>query len=420
MSIQAGTLIYVGGNAVIDRLQSAGLGNVKVPIDVVREVGNPNVVDKVPQEPDFTFTLESFDVSTQLEAWLTGQIGDGTIAGAPGAGDAAGTAYNIDSDHCVYVNVCSPWRDPTSPTANVHFGHLVPGYYPKSVKYSFGVTASSSETIELQGGAFYYQSNAPVEEMHTGDGTTTTFATASAAVPYREGGAGGTVFRSIFGVIVAGQLQANGVDYTTTPTNSPTPAIASVTFLTAPPSGAVIKFGYFTTATRQYPQAVHASAIVKPAAVRGRNICVYVGSGSGRVLVPMVQSATLEYTVDGAIEYEFCTPEAVGYNINGTDVTGQIVSRARDFTQLAALIAKVTGVSSAEVTGWLNQNTIPLDIEIHDPKNSANILKTLHVSDAIFDTPDTPAKVNSPTDFTFGWQSQSGTYTTFKGANPSP
>lgn len=418
MSIQAGTLIYVGGNAVIDRLQSAGLGNVRVPVDVIREIGNPQIVDKVPQDPDFTFTMESFDVSTQLEAWLTGQVGDGTIAGAPGAADPAGTAYHIDTDHCQYVNVCSPWRDPTSSASQVNFGHLIPGFYARRVRYQFGVSDNASEQVELNGGSFYYQANAPVEEYATGNGTIKNFTTSSAAVPYREGGAAGTTFRSVFGVCVNGQLMVNNVDYTQSPTNSPSPATATISFINAPPASAKIKFAYFTTATKNYPQSVHATAVVKPAAVRGRNICAYIGSGSARVLIPGVQSANLEYTVDGTLEYEFCQQEAVGFNITGTDVTGEVVSRARDANQLAQLISNVQGVSSAEVFGWLNTHPVNLAVEIHDPKAPANILKTLVVSDAIFDAPDTPARVNTPTDFTFGWQSQSGTYTVYKGAAP--
>jgi hypothetical protein len=73
MSVHAGTILHVGGNNVIDRIQSAGLGDVRVPTDVVREVGNSAIVDKVPTEPSFTFTLESLDVSAELEAFITGK-----------------------------------------------------------------------------------------------------------------------------------------------------------------------------------------------------------------------------------------------------------------------------------------------------------------------------------------------------------
>ena len=68
MSVHAGSILTVGGNNVIDRIQSAGLGDVRLPVETIREVGNRLVVDKVPTEPDFTFTMESWDVSTDMMA----------------------------------------------------------------------------------------------------------------------------------------------------------------------------------------------------------------------------------------------------------------------------------------------------------------------------------------------------------------
>jgi hypothetical protein len=136
MSVHAGEILHVGGNNVIDRIQSAGLGDVNLPIETIREVGNREVVDKIPGEPDFTFTLESFDVSTDLMAWLTGSKPgtSATSAGAPGEGDAEGTAY--DWLDCVFVNVPSPWKDPASgEKGDVEAGHLIPGYYPTRLRH---------------------------------------------------------------------------------------------------------------------------------------------------------------------------------------------------------------------------------------------------------------------------------------------
>lgn len=415
MSIQAGTILHVGGNNIIDRLQSAGFGNTKMPIEAIREIGNTNIVDKVPGEPDFTFTMESFDVSCEIEAWLVGKVGDGTPAGAPGATDVDGTAYPIDGQHCQWVNVTSPWRDPLSSAGTIDAGHIVPGFYPTKLSYKYGVKENSSETLDLQGSSFYFHESAPVEHYATGDGTTVTFSTPENAVPYREGGAGGTIFRSIFGVIVDGTLMTKGVDYSTTPTNTAAPGIASITLNVAPAAGKTVKFCFFSTAIKQFPAALNASSVVKPAAVRGRNICVFLGSGGAAAQVGAVQSATLEYAVQGQVERELCSPEVTGYTVLGTDVTGDIVVRARDITQIFTLLSKVTGVSRSEVIGWLNTNAIPLSIKIQNPKNPAAILKTLYVSDAMFDIPDSATKVNTPLDFTLSFQSQTGTYQVFKG-----
>lgn len=415
MTILAGTILHVGGNNIIDRLQSAGFNNTQMPMEAIREVGNMHIVDKVPGEPDFTFTLESFDVSTEIEAWLTGEVGDGTVAGAPGAADAAGTEYTIDGAHCQFVNITSPWRDPLSSAGTIDAGHIVPGYYPSRITYRYGVRDNASETVELMGSTFYYHQSPPVEEYKTGDGATTAFTTDDPAVPYREYGVGGTTFRSIFGVIVDGALQSKGVDYSTSPTNTNAPGTATLTFNVAPKNGAVIKFCYFTTATRQFPPALNASAVVKPAAVRGRNICVFLGSGGAAQQLGGVQSAQLEYAVQGQVERELCSYEVVGYTVLSTDVTGNVVIRARDATQLFSILEKITGLSGNEVIGWLNINPVPLSIKIQNPKNPAAILKSLYVDDAMFDMPDANVRVNQPIDFTLNFQSQTGTFSVFKG-----
>jgi hypothetical protein len=191
-----------------------------------------------------------------------------------------------------------------------------------------------------------------------------------------------------------------------------------VSFTVAPATGADIRFAYFTTADRAFPQSVHASTIVKPGAVRGRNICVYLGSGSARQKVGSVQSFELEATVESDVEREFCNEDIVGRTINGRDCTGTLVVRSKNSDAFFALMSKITGVARGEVIGFLNTYSIPLEVAIENPKNPAQILKTLYVDDAILQVPGTPARVNTPTDFSISWESRSGKYLAFKGAKP--
>lgn len=417
MSVHAGTILHVGGNNVIDRIQSAGLGDVRITNDVIREVGNPAVVDKVPGDPSFTFTIEALDVSTEIEAFITGHIAASTASAGIAAADPDGTEYKWGD--CEFVNVTSPWKDPATGSAGVvTAGHLVPGYYPTRISYRFGVTDNATQTVELAGGSFYYADGAPVEQFETGDASTVAFATDSAAIPYRRGGAEGTTFKSIFGVIVDGVLQTEGVDYTQSPTNTAAPGVATVTFTEAPANGADIRFTYFTTAAVSFPEAVHAATVVKPGAVRGRNICVYVWVDGTRTKIGGVQGFELEATVDGDFEREFCNEEIVGYTINGRDTTGTVTVRSKDADAFFVLLEQLTGVDRAEVHGWLHQNAVPLEVEIQNPRNPGAILKTLYVEDAIFQVPGTPARVNAPTDFAMRFESRSGLYSAFKGARP--
>lgn len=411
MSIHAGSIIHVGGNNVIDRIQSAGLGDVRVPTEAIREVGNTEVVDKIPGDPDFTFTLNSFDVTTELEAFLTGAVGGTGSAASPGASDPDGTVY--DWADCEYITIPSPWKDPATGSAGtVNAGHLIPAYYPTRIRYNFGVTDNATQEVELAGGAFYYGAYAPVEQYETGDGATTAFATDDPAVPHRIGGAEGTTFKSVFGVLVDGDIAIEGVDYTQSPSNTSAAGVATVTFTTAPANGARIRFAYFTTSARSYPQTSHASTAVKPAAVRGRNICVYINGSK----VGGVQSAELEATVDGEVIREFCNLDPIGREINGRDVTGTVTLRSKDKAAFFALLEEISGVAATEVFGYFNQNPVALDIVIQNPKNPAQTLKTLYVADAIFQIPGTEARVNTPVDFALRFESQSGTYKAIKGA----
>lgn len=410
MSVHAGNIIHVGGNNVIDRIQSAGLGDVRVATEVIREVGNTEVVDKVPGDADFTFTLSSFDVSCELEAFLQGRIGGTGSAAAPGASDPDGTVY--DWALCQFVNIPSPWKDPATGSAGVvEAGHLIPTYYPTKIDYKFGVSDSATQDVELSGGSYYYADGAPVEQIATGNGATVAYATTDIAIPHRIGGAEGTSFKSIFGVIVAGVVQIEGVDFTQSPSGTAAPGTATVTFTTAPVNGAQIRFAYFTTAAKAYPQATHASTLTKPGSVRGRNICVYLNGAK----VGGVQSADLSASVDGNVVREFCNTEIIGREVNGRDCTGSVTIRAKDKDAFFDLLETITGVDRDEVFGYLNLNSVELEIKIQNPKDPATILKTLYVDDAIFQIPGTEARVNTPVDFNLNWESRSGTYDAIKG-----
>jgi hypothetical protein len=109
--------------------------------------------------------------------------------------------------------------------------------------------------------------------------------------------------------------------------------------------------------------------------------------------------------------------EIVGRTINGRDCTGTMTVRSKDADAFLALLSKITGWSVNEVFGYFNQGfTVPLTIQIVNPQNTGNVIKTLSVSDAIFQPPGTPARVNAATDFAIQFDSQNGTFAEIKGA----
>lgn len=422
MAVIAGTIITVGGAHVIDRLQSAGLGNVNMPIDVVREVGNEFIVDKVPMEPDFTFSMASMDTSTDLMAWLVGEFGAQASASEVGSSDAAHTGYSWNA--VGWVNITSPWKDHYSGSAGtVTAGHIVPAYFPTKLSYSFGTTADASVTCDLSGGEFYYAQFPPLEEYASGDGSTVAFTTAHSAITHRVGSGTSTEYAWIFGVIVVpsgsqagGQLMIEGADYVVTSASAPgSPATATITFTVAPPSGASIRYCYFTNTAQSWPQTVHTSVVVKPGAVRGRNILPWMWIDSARVYVYSVQSMTLDATVDTTVTRELGSDKIVGRSIQGFDVKGTVTVQSKDPTAFITFMSNATGVAADEVIGFFYQNPMPFGIDIQNPKNPQTIIKTIFIPDAQIQPPGTPAKVNTATDFSFSYESLSGTFTEYKG-----
>jgi hypothetical protein len=420
MSIRAGSIVLVGGRNIIDRLQTAGLTG-QVPIETIREIGNDLVVDKVPGEPDYTFTAESWDVTADIMAFLQGRVGNPTVGEPPGYLDAAGTEYRWEN--CRFVNVTSPWKDDTgSQGGHIGAGLILPGYYPTRMTLRYGVAENATESVDLAGGAFYYGQAPPVEEYAVGDGTIVAFVTAESARAFRIGGAGGATFRRVFGVLLNGVLQVPGVDYVESVpggTLTGASALTTITFTTPPAVSAQIRLTYFTETAKAWPQALNADSLVKPGAVRGRDIEVYVGTrGTDQVLLHGMQSFELTASIDTAADREMGQADPVGRSINGTDATGTATMRPTDRSHFFDALSRVTGVAPGEVFGFFNTHKVPVEVKIKDPANRANTLKTIYVADGQFQPPGLPARVNTATDFPFQFDSASGSFSMFKGDRP--
>lgn len=420
MSIPAGHIITVGGLNVIDRLQDAGLQNPKVPTEVIRETGNDLVVAKVLTEADFTFQMTSWDVSCDMMALLTGKVGDIAENHGPAHADAAGTSYRWEN--CKMVNLACPWaRDTGSEGGDISSGVVVPSYYPTALSYKFGVTANAEQQVTLNGGSYYMAEAYPIEEVAEGTGVVVTFEAKEKAKPYRIGGFGGGTFRTIFGVLVDGVIQQEGVDYVEEGAAKAGEAgkKTKIKFAVAPKAGAQVKFIYFSEEAHALPQAVHASTITTPGAVRGRNIEVFLGTEGAKVLMRGVQSVDITASTTGSVQREMGTQDPIGYNVTGTDTNGTVTLAPKDEEALYTAIEEMTGIARAEVYGYINEHTIPLTVAIFNPKAPAEVLKSIRVDDAKFQLPGTNAKVNTTTELPISWESENGSFREVKGEIPA-
>jgi hypothetical protein len=419
MSIRAGSIINVGGRNVVDRLQTAGLDDPRVPVETIREVGNDLAVDKIPTEAEFTYRMESWDVSTDMMAFLHGLVGTQIADEPPGDANPLGTEY--DWQGCEHVHIVSPWKRNTGDQGgDIAAGLIIPNYYPTRLRYRFGVTDWAVQEVELAGGAFYYAEASPVEVTADGDGIVAAFTTPDDAIPHRVGGGGGTTFRYVLGVLVDGVPQIEGYDYDESVPVAGDPGVATITFRAGhiPPVGTNnVRFVYFSDTPRAYPQAVHADTLVKPGAVRGRHIDILLGTPAvDEIKMPGVQTFELEATVNSETDREMGTEGTVGRAINSFDANGTVTFRPRDIPTLFDILSRITGVARDEVFGYLNENSIPLRAQIRNPKNPGEVLKTLDVGDAVFSMPGNAARVNTTQDFALRYESKQGTFKEVKGA----
>jgi len=424
MAIKAGQILHAMNQFIVDRIQTGGAGNLNIPQERVYELGNYRSVGIVRDVPDLTFSLDVLDVSTEVEALLCGadpNASEGDGGGTLGTDGLTGSNYPLAINQT--VDIISPFKS-TQGAFNVVQGVAVPQLTLESASYRYGLRANAGETFSLRGDSIYYIPGAPYLIKATGDGTTTTYTytvggTPLTALLYNEQG------HDLYAlnVSVNGVRMTRGTDYTADD--------AGVTFTVAPASGAKIRivFGSITAGVT-YSQAVHATQSVKPAAIRGKDIEVYVGqapaatpTNSNPYRWSDVQSVTVDWRVTLENDFEFGNPHAVARDfVDAPDVSGTIEMKPITISALFKKLHQMTGVDPADIVGPQSSVTLPLQIRLMNPDTGGTssqpvgtVLKTLHVPDARFEIPGYEGRVGQKMTSTIRWQSDSGVLNIFKG-----
>lgn len=147
MSIKAGSILQIGRTIVLDRIQAGGPGQVSIPEEKVRELGNFNSVGTVLDTPDVTYSLDSIDATCELEALLVG--GDGTS-------DAAGTEYDLAL--CKPLDILGQFKPDKTAVApfDIVGCAIAPYVMPESLEYRFGLNENGSVSGSMRGDSIYY------------------------------------------------------------------------------------------------------------------------------------------------------------------------------------------------------------------------------------------------------------------------
>lgn len=400
MAIVAGQFLHDANGFVIDRIQTGGVSNLNIPEEKVYELGNFKTVATVRDIPDLSFDLESFDVSTEIEALING-VDPTTVSD--------GDEFDfLDSQA---LDIISPFKAGKG-QYNIVKGLVVPHLTLESATYRFGNRQNATQSFTLRGDSIYYVPGTPYSVEVAGDGTTGPFALGHVALPYEEGGdtihalsvcvyyADGTYKRLYF-----------GDDYTDSTT----------TFTLADgddaPIGSTIRavFGSATAAT--YPQTVHQNVSVKPAGVRGKDIDVYVGDSAATPTFTRwtgVQSFEVTRRVNVDNDEEFGNPHYVSQDYDTAEVSGSITLRPRNPEDLWEKIHQVANVPDNEIVGPNTAVALPIELRIHDP-NSGDRMKTLYIPDARFTVPGVQGRVQQKLEVTFNFNSDGGDLLVYAG-----
>lgn len=402
MAIKSGQIIHDAHGFVVDRIQTAGVSNLNIPEERIYELGNVQSVALVRDTPDLSFDMESFDTSCEVEALLTGADA-GSIA----------DGQEFDFADSLPLDIVSPFK--VSGTADVSAGIAVPYLTLETVTYRFGVRQNATQSFTLRGDTMLYVKGTPRwEEFDLVDNTLSYNLTHTPALEYSE--QGNTLF--VLSACVKNPSTGKyrrlffGSDYTNT--NS------AVTLLTDWFDEGFTKLHvvYATAAASNlYPQSVHPLDSVKPAAIRGKDIEVYVSDGAATpslLLWNGVQSIEVSRRVALDNDEELGNPRLVGQDYETAEVTGNVTLKPVDQDDLLDKLYQITGLSSPEVVGALSAQPLPLEIRINHP-DTGDTLKTLYVEDARFQIPALQGQVQQKVTVQLPFSSDGGNLKVYNG-----
>ena len=408
MAVKGGDLIHVGNQVLLDRAQTAGPGQVNIPTEKIYELGNYQSVGTVLDIPDLSFPLESFDASAELEAMLTGNDFET---------DAAGTEYDLAK--CLPVDIASQFKAGKTATNpfDVQVGVAVPYLTVEQVSYRFGVQENANQSVTLKGDQIFYTPGSVFVQEAAGTGVAAQeIVLTNDAYPYKGDVVNGTRY-ALAVTLKSGKRLLYGVDYTESAVVSGDVATVTVTITDPVEASDTIRVSYASDTVASYPQASHAAAsATRPAAIRGRNIRVFVGGTALTDQWTGVQSFTTDWRVTLDRDLEFGNSEVVAQDYDVPEVTGSIELKPRDAQQLYKRVAQIAGAASeTEVVGALQQAVLPIDIVLYSPTDGT-ALKTLHIPDARLTVPGYSGRVQQKLTVSFSFESDTGVLKVYKGA----
>jgi hypothetical protein len=358
---------------------------MSLPTTPIDEIGRKLHVGTTTEIPEVTVTLEAFDVSTNIDAYMTGYT-PGTF---PVSGASITDIKNVD--------VVGQIRDASTQ-------QIVNAIYVKrgivtGLDASFGVRDNSSVTYTVTANSKKEFRQPVYYDTFTASGYQWAFSLSETPtwLPRTSGY-----------LINASRINANGsqtflderVDYNITGTG--------ISLVTSASNNDTYWFTYCSTTAKTFQPLDD----VAPAAVQGKYVPVTISVNS----IPRVQSATVRAAFESEQILEMGgLGKPVGTEIGIPSVTGDISVLKTDNDLLSIL----TGQSISAVEADLEyQVPLSLKIQLKDPANPARVVKTYYVPSITVTQENDESTVNQSMNETFSWESKTGELFIVSGAGP--
>lgn len=422
MSIKAGAILHDVNGFVIDRIQTAGPGNLNIPEEKVRELGNWETIATVRDIPDLSFDLETFDVTCEFESLLIGKQDGAADAGDAAVGDQLSGQVGsnaVDFRNAVPIDVISPFKSRKNQFDIVR-GVAVPYLTLERATYRYGLRQNAAQQFSLRGDSIYYTPGTPYYKEFTNVGTGP-YTFGNTAIKYSEGT--NDVYALCVSLFDSGSGAYKRLFFGDGFTNTST----QVT-LGADESGDydTVRVVWSSTTPVNYTQngnnpnghPVHENVSAKPAAVRSKDIDVYIGSTDATPVftrMNSVQSAEINWSVSLENDEEFGNEHYVSQDYDTPDVTGSIGVKPFDPADLWKKLAQITGVDESEVIGPNSAVPVPLEVRISHPDTGERV-KTLYVPDARFQVPGMQGRVETKLENTLSFTSDGGILYVYNGS----
>jgi hypothetical protein len=407
MAIKGGQIIHDVRGFVVDRIQTGGVSSLNIPQEKIYETGNYQTVATLRDIPDLQFDVDGLDVSTELEA-LTVGLDPTTVA----------TGDLLDFAESTPFDVISPFKGGAGSFAVVK-GIIIPFLTLNSAAYKFGVGTNSSQTFTYKGDSVFYVPGSPYQQTFAAGGAGATYTLTHTAIVYVLSG------QNIFVLSACAHNPTTGTYKRLVhgaATNGYTSNATSLTVaenLTAEGYTQLhVTYGSAVAAT--YNQTVHQGIAVKPAAVRGKDIVVYVGNGaatSTNTRWAGVQTFDVTRTVNLQADQELDNHQYVSQDYDIPDVKGSITVKSFDTTDLFDKINQIANVTPGQVVGPYSSLPVEVLVKIKDPDTGVTI-KTIEIPDARFTLPNVQPKANTKLEVTFPFDSDGGQLKVYKGDKP--